>query len=107
LAAVGEKKKADLRPTGFVLDTLEAAIWCWRRATDFEEALVAAVNLGGDADTIGAVCGALAGADFGLSGIPARWLEPLQGRARLVGLAEALHALAEEGAEPTNLPLRP
>jgi ADP-ribosyl-[dinitrogen reductase] hydrolase len=84
----------DLRPTGFVLDTLEAALSCWRRAGSFEEALVAAVNLGGDADTVGAVCGALAGADFGLAGIPSRWLESLEGRAHLVRLADELYRLS-------------
>ncbi len=96
LAEAAGKRRADLRPTGFVLDTLEAAVWCWQRAGDFEEALVAAVNLGGDADTIGAVCGALAGADFGLTGIPPRWLDVLEGRTHLAHLAQALYRLSGE-----------
>jgi ADP-ribosyl-[dinitrogen reductase] hydrolase len=94
LARVGEKRSADLEPTGFVLDTLEAAVWCWQSANSFEEALIAAINLGGDADTIGAVCGALAGADLGLASIPSRWLETLEGRVHLVHLAEALYRLS-------------
>jgi ADP-ribosylglycohydrolase len=53
----------------------------------FEDALVFAVNLGGDADSNGAVAGALAGARFGASQIPARWLEPLRARDRIAGVA--------------------
>jgi len=53
----------------------------------FEEALVFAVNMGGDADSNGAVAGALAGARFGASQIPARWLEPLRARDRISGVA--------------------
>lgn len=94
LAETEQKAKAALKPTGFVLDTLEAAVWCWQRVRTFEEALVAAVNLGGDADTIGAVCGALAGADFGLADIPSRWLDALEGRAHLTRLAEELYRLS-------------
>ena len=95
LAETERKSRDDLKPTGFVLDTLEAALWCWQHAETFEEALVTAINLGGDADTIGAVCGALAGADFGLRGIPSRWLDVLEGRERLAHLAQELYRLAE------------
>lgn len=94
LSGVEKKSKADLQPTGFVLDTLEAAVWCWQHAGSFEEALVTAINLGGDADTVGAVCGALAGADFGLANIPSRWLDVLEGRAHLVYLAGELYRLS-------------
>ena len=94
LAETAHKTKADLKPTGFVLDTLEAAVWCWQRAASFEEALVVAVNLGGDADTVGAVCGALAGAGFGLASIPSRWQEALEGRAHVLHLAGELYRLS-------------
>jgi ADP-ribosyl-[dinitrogen reductase] hydrolase len=100
LAEVEQKTKADLKPTGFVLDTLETAVWCWQHAGTFEEALVTAVNLGGDADTIGAVCGSLAGADLGLAGIPSRWLDALERWAHLVYLARELHRLSIEGSNP-------
>jgi ADP-ribosylglycohydrolase len=73
------------------VDTLEAALWCLDRASDFETAVIEAVNLGGDSDTIGAVAGQLAGAVFGASTIPARWLDPLVSRERLVELAGRLH----------------
>jgi ADP-ribosylglycohydrolase len=73
------------------VDTLEAALWCVHRASDFESVVVEAVNLGGDSDTIGAVAGQLAGAVFGASAIPARWLDPLVSRERLTELACQLH----------------
>jgi ADP-ribosyl-[dinitrogen reductase] hydrolase len=73
------------------VDTLEAALWCLARGSDFESTLIEAVNLGGDSDTIGAVAGQLAGAVFGASAIPARWLDPLVSRERLADLACRLH----------------
>jgi ADP-ribosyl-[dinitrogen reductase] hydrolase len=86
------KNRADLNPTGYVLDTLDCAIWALMNSLSFEEALIEAVNLGGDADTIGAVCGALAGAFYGESEIPARWLQVLQNREHIEKLAEQLAA---------------
>jgi ADP-ribosyl-[dinitrogen reductase] hydrolase len=73
------------------VDTLEAALWCLERAGNFEGAVVEAVNLGGDTDTIGAVAGQLAGAIFGASAIPSRWLATLASQARLAELARQLH----------------
>jgi ADP-ribosyl-[dinitrogen reductase] hydrolase len=73
------------------LDTLEAALWCVARNVGFEAAVTEAVNLGGDADTIGAVAGQLAGALYGASAIPRRWLAGLPEEARLRELASLLH----------------
>lgn len=81
-----------MRATGYVLHTLEAALWAVERTASFEEAVVLAVNLGEDADTVGAVTGQLAGALYGLSGIPQRWLAPLAWRDRLVAAADAVLA---------------
>ena len=86
------KSREELKPTGYVLDTLDCAIWALMNSDSFEEAVVEAVNLGGDADTTGAVCGALAGAFYGESEIPARWLDVLFERERIAGLADALAA---------------
>ena len=58
---------------GFTLKAMQVALWCARRAADFKEALVAVVNAGGDADTNGAVAGAVLGVRFGLDAIPRRW----------------------------------
>ncbi|HZP81959.1 MAG TPA: ADP-ribosylglycohydrolase family protein [Chthonomonadaceae bacterium] len=82
-------------PTGYVLDTLEVALWAFLHTTSFESALLVAVNRGDDADTVGAVAGALAGARYGLSQIPARWLEPLRECDRLIDYSDRLLELAQ------------
>lgn len=79
---------------GYVIATLAVAMTAWLTAESFEEGLVWAVNLGGDADTNGAVAGALLGARFGATTIPTRWLDPLEPRARLEALTPQLMALA-------------
>ena len=58
---------------GFTLKAMQVAMWCMHRAADFEEALLAVINAGGDTDTNGAVAGAVLGARFGLDAIPGRW----------------------------------
>ncbi len=62
-----------IRGSGYVVQSLEAALWAFHDAADFREAVLKAVNLGDDADTTGAVCGQLAGAYWGESGIPGEW----------------------------------
>ena len=84
------KKREEIASSGYVVHTLEAALWAVERSETFEEALVLAVNLAGDSDTVGAVTGQLAGALWGKSGIPARWLEGLKWRERIEERAEAL-----------------
>lgn len=64
------KQPPAIRGSGWVVESLEAALWAFHNATGFEEAVLRAVNLGDDADTTGAVCGQLAGACWGESGIP-------------------------------------
>ena len=66
--------------SGYVVRSLEAALWAFHDARDFREAILRAVNLGDDADTTGAVCGQFAGAYFGESGIPPEWRDGLGGR---------------------------
>ena len=78
--------------TGYVMDSLEAALWAFARSASFEEGALLAVNLGDDADTTGAVYGQLAGAFYGGAGIPARWLERLHLRAEIGEMAERLWA---------------
>jgi ADP-ribosyl-[dinitrogen reductase] hydrolase len=86
------KNRLDLSLTGYVLDTVDCAIWALMNSFSFEEALIEAVNLGGDTDTVGAMCGALAGAFYGENEIPARWLDVLQGRERIASVADRLAA---------------
>lgn len=94
VARVTGMRMEDVVPSGFVLDTLQAALWCFLNTASFEDALVAAVNLGGDTDTIGAVCGALSGACYGLGEIPTRWQHPIAGRLEIIELAERIYKLA-------------
>lgn len=65
------------RPTGYVVDSYNNAIEAITQTRTFEDALVEAVNRGGDADTIGAICGGMAGAMYGYDKIPERWIESL------------------------------
>lgn len=109
----------DLQPSGYagyVLECLEAAAWCCLRAGSLEQALILAVNLAGEADTIAAVAGGAAGAAWGRHAIPARWLDRLYRREaveqtavrlaqlRLTHAADVLRPSALENAEPTPHP---
>ncbi len=89
-----EAEPEEIQSSAFVLDTLCAAVWAVVGTDSFEEALVRAVNLGNDADTVGAVTGALAGSVYGERGIPQRWLDCLRVRERIVAVADRLADLA-------------
>lgn len=84
------KPRSRIRSSGFVVDTLEAALWCLHRSDNFEGAILLAANLGDDADTVGAVAGQLAGANYGASGIPDHWLDRLYRRTDIERLALCL-----------------
>ncbi len=71
------KRPPQIAGSGYVVKSLEAALWAFHDAKDFREAVLRAVNLGDDADTTGAVCGQLAGAYWGEGGIPEQWREKL------------------------------
>lgn len=83
-----------IRGTGYVVESLEAALWCFWTTETFEQAILAATNLGDDADTTAAICGQLAGAHYGESGIPAHWLTQLTLRQEITELADQLHDAA-------------
>lgn len=85
----------EVSSSGYVIDTLEAALWACYRAGSFEEALVTAVNLGEDADTVGAVTGQIAGAAWGIETIPERWLSRLAWREKIEALAAEVGKLAK------------
>lgn len=80
-----------LAPTGYVVDSLMCALYTFWEYSSFEEAVVYAANLGGDADTIAAICGGLAGAFYGFEAIPKEWVAALSNadRARLDAAVEA------------------
>lgn len=65
---------------GYVVDTLEAALWCLLNTDNYEDCVLKAVNLGKDTDTTASVAGGLAGLVYGLDGIPGEWIKVLQGK---------------------------
>ena len=82
------------QPTGWVLDTLEVSLWHFLHTETFEDAIVNCINAGGDADTIGAITGAIAGARYGFSGIPGRWIAALRAAQPIKEYADRLLDLA-------------
>lgn len=86
-----QKTVDQIRGSGYVVQSLEAALWVFAHSSSFEEAVLDAVNLGDDADTTGAVVGQLAGAFYSLEGIPAGWLEKLHQREEITALAAGLY----------------
>ena len=84
------RPRNEIRSSGYVIHTLEAAIWSVARTGDFREAILLAANLGDDADTVAAVTGQLAGALYGLSGIPDHWRNQIIWKDRLLEVAEQL-----------------
>jgi ADP-ribosylglycohydrolase len=83
-----------VRGSGYVIHCLEAAVWCFSKTSSFRDAVLRAVNLGEDADTTAAVCGQLAGAHYGASGIPSGWLSKLAMREEISSLADQLREAA-------------
>jgi ADP-ribosyl-[dinitrogen reductase] hydrolase len=92
----GAVDSEDLRSTGYVVDTLQTALWYGLRSDTAEAALVDVVNMGGDADTVGAVTGAVVGARFGADALPEAWLADLDGTDDLRGLARDLASLSPD-----------
>lgn len=85
-----------IQGTGYVVHTLEAALWAFHRSTSFREGCLLAVGLGDDADTTAAVFGQLAGAHYGESRISESWRSKVAHREKIVSLADQLFALATE-----------
>lgn len=71
------KRIHEIRGSGYVVESLEAALWCFDQTDSFSEAVLLAANLGEDADTTAAICGQIAGAFYGGEGIPGGWLSKL------------------------------
>lgn len=80
IAGLGED---DIHSSGYVVDTLEAALWSIATTDSYKDAVLKAVNLGDDTDTVGAVAGGLAGIIYGFDGIPAEWIERLRNKAAI------------------------
>ena len=69
------KSSDEIRGSGYVVESLEAALWCFSNSQSFDHSVLLAANLGDDADTPAAICGQIAGAYYGVEAIPPHWLE--------------------------------
>lgn len=88
------KAREEIRASGYVAHSLEAAIWSVGRTGDFRSAILIAANLGEDADTTAAIAGQLAGALYGYSGIPSEWLAKLAKRSEIEAAADSLFEMS-------------
>lgn len=84
------KLLSEIVGSGYSVASLEAALWCFQRTESLEAAILAAANLGDDADTTAAIVGQLAGAHYGVNQIPLPWLDRLHMRTDIEATAEAL-----------------
>lgn len=80
----------DINSSGYVVDTLEAAIWCFLNTDNYKDCVLKAVNLGKDTDTVGAVAGGLAGMFYGMEAIPEDWIKILPKKDWIVELVEGM-----------------
>ena len=89
------RDRESISSTGFVVHTLEAALWAVNTTSSFSAAVLKAVNLGDDADSVGAVAGQLAGARYGVSAIPQDWLDVLIHQAEIEQIGRTLFYAGE------------
>jgi ADP-ribosyl-[dinitrogen reductase] hydrolase len=90
LGSFKQKKPPEIRGTGYVVKSLEAALWAFHSTGGFSAGCLAAANLGDDADTTGAVYGQLAGVFYGYASIPESWCAKLKHRELIFDLAKRL-----------------
>jgi ADP-ribosylglycohydrolase len=90
------KEPPEIKGSGYVVRSLEAALWAFHKSSSFREGCLLAANLGDDADTTAAVYGQLAGACYGEPGIPGSWIQKLAMRDTITSFAGELYALSRE-----------
>jgi ADP-ribosyl-[dinitrogen reductase] hydrolase len=93
------KQPPEIRGAGYVVQALEAALWAFWKSDDFETGALAAVNLGDDADTTGAIYGQLAGAFYGVNAIPIGWRRQLALLERIIQLADGLLEYSQQALD--------
>lgn len=92
-----QRNPPDIAGTGYVVRSMEAALWAFYKSDNFRDGCLLAANLGDDADTTAAIYGQLAGAFYGYSGIPEDWRIKLKMHTEIVGMADALWELSGVG----------
>lgn len=92
------KQYSELTGSGYVIESLESALWCFYHSQNFKEAILLAANIGNDADTTAAICGQLAGAFYGYEAIPQHWRALLQAEADIAQLALDLLSASHQSA---------
>ena len=85
-----------IKSTGYIVDTLESAMWIFMNAQHYKEAIIASTNIGGDTDTIGAIVGSMAGIYYGFEDIPSSWLDKLQRKDYLMELVDRFEKSVNE-----------
>jgi ADP-ribosyl-[dinitrogen reductase] hydrolase len=93
--AFNSKTYEQIIGSGYCIESLEAALWCFFHTDSYQAAVLKAVNLGDDADTTGAIVGQLAGAFYGVDAIPTHWRERLAMRDDIEKMATALFLFAQ------------
>lgn len=92
----------EIKSSGYVIDTLEAIIWCLLNSKSYKEAVIHAVNLGDDTDTIAALTGGLSGIVYGTEEIPKKWIDKVVNREKILSLITNFHlSLSQSNFSPT------
>ena len=86
----------NIKSSGYIVDTLESAMWIFMNAQHYKEAIIASTNIGGDTDTIGAIVGSMAGIYYGFEDIPSSWLDKLQRKDYLMELVDRFEKSVNE-----------
>jgi len=88
--------ESEIKSGGYVVESLEAALWCFLTTSSFEDAVLKAVNLGWDTDTVGAITGSIAGVYYGFSNIPDHWLKTLLDYEKILSLTNQFAERVQE-----------
>ena len=88
---ISRLKEEEISSGGYVIDTLEAVIWCFLNSENYKTSVLSAVNLGGDTDTTGAITGGLSGIFYGFENIPDNWVQMLARKKDIYNLLEQFH----------------
>lgn len=94
IANIHNVNKQELQNEGYIVKTVQSSLWIFLNTDNFEDAIIEAVNLGDDADTVGAIAGAFAGSYYGVKDIPEKFIKGLQDAEHLISLAEKLYNIS-------------